>query len=168
MRPTSERAPHDHGHNLEHRHGDDRRHWPGRAHPTTTRDHDQGGEAESQVPVHAAVGDAARLAAPPRQRRRQRPVAVGLEGVMGRGVEGSRLDVVARLGAVADVEVVGRVEHVIEDPGQRLGERRRRVLHARRLDLSPAPPRLGPTQRPALGQLAHRCREHHGDDQTEG
>ena len=56
---------------------------------------------------------------------------MSLEGVVERGVERGRLDVVAGLGDVADVEVVGRAEHVLEHPGERLAEGGGRVLHAR-------------------------------------
>ena len=83
-------------------------------------------------------------------------IAVALEGVVERGVERGRLDVVARLGGMADVEVVRRSQHVLEHPRQRLAERRRRVLHAGGLQLPPASPRLGAPNRPALDRPVER------------
>ena len=51
---------------------------------------------------------------------------------------------------MADVEVVRRAQHVLEHPGERLAERGGGVLHPGRLQLPPAPPRLGAPDRPAL------------------
>ena len=133
------------------------------AHASTTSKTTRAVNPKAKVTVHAPVLGAPRQLAPPGGQDGQRPVGAALDRVVDPAAVGDRLLEVARLGEVADVEVAVRAQHVVEDPLQRLGERRGGVLHPRCLLLPAASPGLRAARagrgRAAGGQSPRRQRE---------
>ena len=172
MAPTSTGSTDGHGHDLDARGeagADDGRDG---AHPiiaSAASTSDEGTQPVGQVAVDTARLQSPGRLPPPADGPDDGSVEPALDGVVHRVVERDRLDEVPRFGDVAHVEVLDGTKHVVEDPLDRLGERRGRVLHAGRLELATTSPRLDHARRGLARQHAAKDEDaDHGDRQGTG
>src|ERR1019366_915344 len=96
---------------------------------------DEGTQPVGQVTVNAPRLQSPGHLAPASDGPDDGYVEAALDGVVHRIGERHRLNDVARLGNVGDVQVLDRPKHIVEDPLNGLGKRRGRVLHAGGLEL---------------------------------